>query len=216
MSASIARYLKDFSVPEPVVSAAASNFGTEFGDQLSQLNFLTSPQEPARDIDAELSESFEEGRAAATSELQEVHEAELSALQEAHQAELETLRAQLYAEMSETVANRFQTITAEIQSKLTDQVTQVLIPVLGVKLAETAATHLAEKVNSMFSEPDGVSLIVHGPENLFNIFNEKIRSSGFEVKHVATDDIDLSVIFDDSVMVTRISAWAEATRALGS
>ena len=82
MSASIARYLKDFSVPEPVVSAATSNFGTEFGDELSLLNFLSAPPAPAPDIDAELAESFEEGHAAATAELQEIHEAELAALRE--------------------------------------------------------------------------------------------------------------------------------------
>ena len=216
MSASIARYLKDFSVPEPVVSAATANFGTEFGDELSQLNFLSAPSAPAPDIEAELAESFEEGRAAATAELQEIHEAEIAALREAHSAELETLRAQLYAEMGETVATRFQTIASDIQQRLTNQVTQVLIPVLGAKLAETAALHLADKVNSLFSEPDGVVLTVHGPENLFNIFNEKIKSSGFEIKHVESDDMDLSVMFEDSVLVTRISAWAEATRSLGS
>ena len=216
MSASIARYLKDFSVPEPVVSAASTRFSADFGDQLSQLNFLSAPSEPARDIEEELASSFEEGRAAATLELQEIHQAERAEIIERHQNEIQALKDQFFVELGNKIEASFQTIRSEIAERLTNQVTQALIPVLGAKLAEMAASELADKVFSLFNQPSGIALTVHGPTHLFQIFRQKIETAGFELHHIESDDIDLTVVFDDSVMVTRISAWVEATRSLGS
>ena len=216
MSASIARYLKDFSVPEPVVSAATARFSDDFGEQLSQLDYLNIPSEPERDVEAELAASFEEGRVAATLELQEIHRSERAAADERHHNEIQTLKDQFFSELGEKIEANCRAIRSEIAERLTNQVTQALIPVLTEKLAKLAAAELADKVISLFSQPSGISLNVRGPNHLFEIFKEKLEISGFELHHFESDDIDLTVEFDDSVLVTRMAAWVEATRSLGS
>ena len=216
MSASIARYLKDFSVPEPVVTAASARFSEDFGEQLAQLDFLNTPTEPARDIEQELAASFEEGRSAATLELQDIHLAERAAADELHQNEIMALKDQFFTELGEKIEANCRVIRSEIAERLTNQVTQALIPVLTEKLAKLAATELADKVISLFNQPGGISLVVHGPTHLFEIFNERMSIAGFDLHHIESDDIDLTVEFDDSVMVTRIAAWVDAPRSLGS
>jgi len=216
MSASIARYLKDFSVPEPVISAASARFSDDFGEQLSQLDFLNTPSEPARDVEAELAVAFEEGRAAATLELQEIHRAERIAADEQHHNEIQALKDQFFAELSEKVEANCRAIRSEVAERLTNQVTQALIPVLTEKLAKLAASELADKVISLFNQPSGITLVVRGPVHLYDIFKERLETAGFELHHFESDDIDLTVEFDDSVLVTRMAAWVEATRSLGS
>jgi hypothetical protein len=156
----------------------------------------------------------EEGRLEAESELNAKYQAELAARDEAHRIEMETLRTQLLLEASDRIEARFHTIRTEIADRLSLQVTEVLLPVLGSKLADMAAADLADKVLSLFTQPDGIVLTVHGPERLFQIFNEKIAFAGFHVNQVISDDMDLTVEHNDLVLVTRISAWAEATRSL--
>lgn len=216
MSASLARYLKDFSAPEPVISVGANPFASSFDDSIGSMDFSDLPQLPSPDHQEEIDNAFADGRAAATSELQDLHEQELAARDEAHRTDLQNMKATLESEMSAIIAGRFEALIREVTNKLTDQVTDVLIPVLGSMLAEKAAADLAQRINTIFEEPDGIALIVRGPANLFSVFSENIDGRGFTVKHIETKDIDLTVEHEDTVMVTRLSAWAEATRLLSS
>lgn len=210
MSAQLARYLKDFGAPPRVQPPAFQppSFAQEESAAVSE-SFAMPLAVPAVDVEAERAEAFAEGRAAAETELLAQHEAELAALKEAHQAELDTLKARYEQDYAAALADRFSTLTSEVSEIVAAQTAQVLVPVLNQVLTKGAVADLARMIGEGLHGDEGLTITVKGPANLFEQLKSHFDEPAPVFRHVEMQDVDLTVEFGDTVLVTRLAAWAD-------
>ncbi len=209
MSALLSR-LKDFGEPAVV---APSVVETPFSDDLGGFGgFDDIAPEPVVDIEAERRDANAMGEAKATAELTEKFEAEAQTVALVHQREIEELRNKYETEIAELVSSRIKAISTEVADLVSATVARTLAPVLTEALAEKAAVELAAQLRDAVLEGETGTITVKGPETLFNILKNELGEKADLLRHHENDDIDLIAEFDDSVLVTRMSAWAASVK----
>lgn len=206
MSALLSR-LKDFGEPAVIAPAVAE---TPFSDDFGGFDDIVS--EPVVDIEAERRDANAIGEAKATAELTEKFEAEAQTVALVHQREIEELRNRYETEIAELVASRIDVISRTVADLVSATVARTLAPVLTEALAEKAAVELAAQLRDAVLEGETGTITVKGPETLFNILKNELGEKAAVLRHHESDDIDLIAEFDDSVLVTRMSAWAASVK----
>ncbi|EGP58879.1 hypothetical protein QYR00_00285 [Agrobacterium tumefaciens] len=212
MSASIARYLKDFGDTQPA--------GLAFGDPLADAEQVSGFDDLAAgfdefatvDVESEKQAAYARGHDDATREITEKMQAEREELLAAHKAELEDLRSVYLEETAVFLSRRLRDGIDAIAANLSEQTANILAPLLTEKLSVKAVSALADVARSSMPDGEAVTIVVKGPKDLF----EKLKTQpGFEeetMKFTETTDIDLTVELGESVFVTRMSAWASSLR----
>lgn len=214
MSASIARFLKDFGEPEAPALPSADVFNAEllsFGD-FADTSFEAVAPEPVLDIEAIKAAAFEEGRAAAVAELTEAFEKEKLELISQNVAETENLRNELTQDLGEKVGAQIHDTMDAIANFLADQTLSVLTPVLTEELSKRASEELAQLVKSTLTDRSCTKLIIRGQAPMLEAFTKALGDPAPEIHFIESEETDLSVEIEDSVVVTRMSAWASSLR----
>lgn len=214
MSASIARFLKDFGEPEAPALPSADVFNAElpsFGD-FADTSFEAAASEPVLDIEAIKAAAFEEGRAAAVAELTEAFEKEKLELMSQNVAETENLRNELTQELGAKVGAQIYDTMDAIANFLADQTLSVLTPVLTEELSKRASEELAQLVKSTLTDRSCTKLIIRGQAPMLEAFTKALGDPAPEIHFIEAEETDLSVEIEDSVVVTRMSAWASSLR----
>ncbi len=205
MSALLSRYLKDFGEPvvmAPPVASEEIDFSEDFG------GFADVAPEPVVDVEAARRDAGAEARAKATVELTEKYEVEAQTVAVVHQREIEELKSRYEAEIATLVAARLTAISNEVAELVSATVAEVLAPVLTETLSQKAAVDLAAALREAFLEGEAGTITVKGPTSLFEIVKRELGEKASLLRHQETADIDLTVEFGESVLVTRMSAWA--------
>ncbi|OWV69201.1 hypothetical protein ATY76_12030 [Rhizobium sp. R339] len=205
MSISLSRYLRDFGEPEspaPVIDV----------DDFAGAGFPEMPSEPVIDVEAERREAYAEGHAAATAELTEKYELEARALAESHARELEELKLRYEVEAAAVIASRIRDIAEEVAELVSAGAAAAIAPVMTDALAARAAENLAALLRDAILEGAAGPIVVRGPTRLFDRLKAELGEHATAVRHVETDDIDLAVEIGESVIVTRMSAWAASLK----
>ena len=78
------------------------------------------------------------------------------------------------------------------------------------KTASTATT--SDRVRATTKRRIGVTITVKGPANLFEQLKSHFDHEAPVFRHVEMQDVDLTVEFGDTVLVTRLAAWADTVR----
>ena len=167
---------------------------------------------PEIDIDAERRRAFAEGRAEATAELVFEHERQIADLQAAHAAELAALTQRLEAETANRLAERFADMADSLVVALGDQTARVLAPVMEDALLQRAVADMAQMIKQGLVAGEGCTLVVKGPTQLFEALKRQLGEDMPLFRHIETDDIDLAVEMDGTILVTRMAAWADTVR----
>jgi hypothetical protein len=209
MSASIARFLKDFGEPEAPAMLPAPSFEL---DAPSFDDFPQMVEEPVLDIDAIKAAAIEAGREAARSELIASFEADKLAMIDAHDAAMIAERERFQAEVAEQLAQNLKYGLEQMASLFTAQAMQVLAPVLTEELSRKASADLAAVVKDAMLDGECSKLIIKGPKPMFEAFNAVMGLTDDQFQFSETDNPDLSVEVSESVVVTRMSAWATSLR----
>ncbi|MEZ2222491.1 hypothetical protein [Rhizobium sp. RCC_161_2] len=208
MSPMLSRYLKDFSAePSPSVTLPDLTF-----DEAPP--FLDSPVEPPLDIEAERRDAYAQGHEAATLELSSKHQLELKAIAEAHRGEIDALRAQYQEQAAERIAAGMTQIATMLGQVVNTEAAAVLAPIMTEALTAKAVADLADLVAASILDGDVGPVTVSGPRHLFDILHARLDDHGALLRHVEADDVDLSVTIGESVLVTRMSAWAASLREI--
>jgi hypothetical protein len=207
MSPSLSRYLKDFSVQE--VPAPAAIQPVSF---VEEPVFEDIPQVPPVDVEAERREAYAEGHEAATQELDEKHRAELEAIEAAHREELDALETRYKVEMAEKIAENLKAIAAALGESVGVETAKALSPVMTEELTDRAVDDLAVLVNAAILDGSAGPIVVSGPIDLFEKLSEHLGEHAEMLRHVEAEDVDLTVTIGESVLVTRMSAWADSLR----
>ncbi|MDP9837761.1 hypothetical protein J2T09_002518 [Neorhizobium huautlense] len=216
MSASIARYLKDFGEPQPAPAMLTPEFDIGgFGGQggiSDDFDFPAVEPEPAIDLEAERAEAHAEGFEAARAQAEEKWTAERQALEAAHAAELAELCARLEVQASEKIEAGLNAIAGKLAAVIGEQTAAALVPFLEQSLADKAVDELADLIRKAMFDGDIGTITVSGPGEMFEKLKTALGSDAPVLRHVEADDLDLSVDIDGSVLVTRLSAWAASLR----
>ena len=214
MSLQLARYLKDFSEPRRPQSPFLHDGAFAGSASLSEEPaFDLSAPEPRIDVEAEREQAFAAGRAEAEAELGARHQTELEDLRKAHAAEIEALRDHLERHAAAMIAERFTTMTDGLADRVASQAANVLAPVLDEVLARQAVENLATMIRAGLPEGDGIVVTVKGPSNLFEQLKLQFEEGApMVLRHLEADDLDLAAEFGDTVLVTRMAAWADTVR----
>ncbi|HVK92749.1 MAG TPA: hypothetical protein VM468_15345, partial [Mycoplana sp.] len=88
----------------------------------------------------------------------------------------------------------------------------VLAPVLGEALSRKAIADLAAMVRAGLSGGEGFVVTVNGPSHLFEQLKSHFEGEAAVFRHLEADDFDLAVEFGETVLVTRMAAWADTVR----
>jgi hypothetical protein len=213
MSVQLARYLKDFSPPPRTRASfypsAAPGMGA--GNALHD-DFPMPSAEPPVDIAAERADAFADGRAEAESELGAVHAAALEAMAAAHRAELDAMKIRYEEDYAAVLAQRFLTLSSDVVDRIAGETAAVLAPVLDDVLTERAIADLARIVSEGIHAGEAVTITVKGPESLFEQLKSHFPEPVPAFRHVEMQDVDLTVEFGETVLVTRMAAWADTVR----
>ncbi|WP_426229082.1 hypothetical protein [Pararhizobium sp. DWP3-4] len=211
MSASISRYLKDFSVPKVDLSLVPPRYFPDLDEDFPANGaFAMKPQsQPQIDIDVERRDAFALGRSEAESEQTALHDAEIAALNTRHAAELEAMRVRCENEIAAMIYDRFSDMGSQLVTMLSDQTARALAPVMDDVLLQKSIADLARMITLSIGSGEGVKITVKGPVALFEALKRHLNDETLIFRHLESDDIDLSVEFGDSILVTRMAAWAD-------
>ncbi|WP_049733077.1 hypothetical protein [Rhizobium ecuadorense] len=205
MSITLSRYLKDFGKPEP--SAPIIEMDDFGGD-----GFPEMPSEPAIDVEQERRDAYAQGHAAATADLTEKYEADAQTVAEVHARELEELKLRYEVEAAAVIASRIRDIAEEVAQLVSAGAAAAIAPVMAEALAARATGSLAVLLRDAILEGAAGPIVVRGPTRLFERLTAELGEHARAVRHIETDDIDLAVEIGESVIVTRMSAWAASLK----
>lgn len=208
MSIMLSRYLKDFGEPSPSAPIIdVDDFPTETASAFAEF-----PAEPEIDLEAERREAHSEGFAAATTELTEKYEREAQAVAEAHLREIEEMKLRYEIEAAAVIASRIRDMAEEIATVVSEATATAIEPVMTEALSKKAAENLAVLLRGAILDGAVAPIIVRGPAKLFEILKSELAEHAALVRHHEADDVDLSVEIGETVLVTRISAWAASLK----
>lgn len=211
MTASISRYLKDFSAPKVELSLLPPRYFPDLDDDFPANGTfaMKPPVQPQIDIDAERREAFGQGRREAEGEQQALREAEIAALSARHAAELDAMRVRCENEIAAMIYDRFSDMGSQLVTMMSDQTARVLAPVMNDVLLQKSIADLARVITQSVGAGDGAKILVKGPVTQFEALKRHLDDETLVFRHQEADDIDLSVEFGDSILVTRMAAWAD-------
>lgn len=211
MSASISRYLKDFSAPKVELSLVPPQYFPDLDDDFPANGTfaMKPPVQPQIDVDAERRDAFAQGRLEAESEQRALHEAEIAALNARHAAELEAMRVRCDNEIAAMIYDRFSDMGSQLVTMLSDQTARVLAPVMDEVLLQKSIADLARMITLSINSGEGTKITVRGSAALFAALKQHLDDDTLIFRHQETDDVDLTVEFGDSILVTRMAAWAD-------
>jgi hypothetical protein len=199
----IARYLKDFDAPEPEAPAASVVGDTVF----------SQPESGTVDVEAERAAAYEAGRRAALAEAEARLEEELRLQDERRHHALAALTERYEGEIKAAIPSRFEALAAKLGEEISAQVAEILAPLVEKAVVERMVGRFAKVVAEAVSE--GAAVTVSGPHSLFDKLAADPALAGVDLKHIATDEIDLSIETGSTLIATRLEAWtAELREAL--
>jgi hypothetical protein len=211
MSASLSRYLKDFSPPKIELTRVTPRYFPDLDTDLSQNRAWAEPVMPEIDIDAERSEAFAKGRAEASAELALEHQKEIADLRARHAEEIDALKQRLEEQAAARIAAGFGEMADRLALALGDQAARVLAPVMDEALAKRAVENLAGMVRHGLAAGEGIAITVRGPLALFEAL-KALLPEATAFRHVESDDVDLTVEMGEAILVTRMAAWSDTVR----
>lgn len=213
MSASLARYLKDFSEPQTLPLPMLDD---GFGDGLDADLALPAIVEEPVDLEAERAEAYAKGHDAASEELQQRFEEERQALLAAHAEELAALREKYENEAAATIATGLQDIAGLTAQAVSDQTARILSPLIDEALVAKAISDMADIIRGAMLEGDVGTLTVRGPVHLFEKLKTALGEPTALLRHIEAPDLDIAVDIGETALVTRMSAWlASLKKVLG-
>ncbi|SMF43550.1 hypothetical protein SAMN02982989_2125 [Xaviernesmea oryzae] len=209
MSASLARYLKDFSEPQTVpLPLMTDDFAGGLEDGLA----LPPLADEQIDVEAERAEAYAKGYDAASAELRQRFEEERQALLAAHAQETAALRERYETEAAALIAARLQEIAGLTAEAVSGQTAGILAPLLDEALVAKAVSDMADIIRGSMLEGDIGTLNVHGPLHLFEKLKTALGTSTPLLRHIEAPDLDITVDIGETALVTRMSAWSASLK----
>lgn len=211
MTASIARYLKDFGEPVQAPPVFAEDLGDfEFG---GGFDLPDATVEVPVDIAAERAVAHADGFETGLAEARRQANEEREQLLKAHADELEAVRAVHQNEIASIVERKLTEAALLLAEAVSEQTAKVLAPVVEEALIAKAVSDLADLLRSAILEGDVAEVVLRGPAPLFEKLTAALGDGHANLlRHIPADDLDITAEIGDAALVTRLSAWSARLR----
>lgn len=205
----LAKYLKDFSAPDPLAAVEVDLVSSLSGAAFAELDF-DAELPPEIDLEAERREARDEGYCAAAEELGMRHAADLEMLNQAHAEEMQALARQHEDETVATIHARFQDMTQTIVQTLAEQTLQLVLPILEEDVAKRSIEALSAQIRDLLANENATIAIIRGPMPLYTALKPLLDGDGIATRHIETAGIDIAVEINETVLVTRLAEWSSS------
>lgn len=200
MSFAFAQHLEDFGQSPafahlPMISEPVHEGTDMMSDQ------------PSIDIDAEKAAAYQEGYDAAMRAASEQNEAQNSAREATHKNELDQLEAQLGENLISQLASSIETQVTNASEQITDEVGRVLTQLFSTELIERSLDLLKNLINQALTENSASKIRLEGPVNLTERVKEKLGSEYSNIEIVDSDNVDIKIEVDQTIIATKIADW---------
>ncbi len=211
MSEALTKYLKDFSQFVPAEEPAP--LAIEMPALSLDDDWAIEP-EPAVDIEEEKRKAAAKAEEVTQQKLRAEHEAELEALKAQHQQELEAQRVRFEEEIAGHLATSVISMKQAIASNVEDACFKLFANLMERDTAERAASELSQQVLREIEGGFAGTIRISGPDRLLTKMREDLRDVDNHVDYDASDDIDIQVQMDSSVLMTRLAEFFQTLRGL--
>lgn len=212
MSGALTKYLKDFSqfvppeVPAPV-------FEVETPVSAFESDWLSEP-EVTVDVEEEKRKAFADGEEAARQEAVASHEAALASMRAEHAEELAAMRTRYEEEIATHLATSVISMKQTIASHVEQACLRLFLTVMERDLAAKAASELAAQIIVEIEGGFAGTIKITGPEALLSRMRDELGATDRQIDYDISNDIDVKVQLDGSILMTRLSEFFQSVRGL--
>lgn len=208
MGLPLARVLRDFSAP-----AALPPQELEPGQTAAAVAPCPLDEDG---VAARLRQAYASGEEAGRSAARAENERELAEFRAAAEEHLAEERRKWAAKQGETLAARLTSAFETLEVRITDPVARVLAPFVTAELRDRRVRELSESVSRLLADGNHVRLRISGPDDLLCRVRDKVGASPAAIEWQPNEQVDVTLVADDSTIETEISGWierfSEATR----
>jgi hypothetical protein len=194
----LARLLVEFGNEADVARGRTSNL-VQPGDE----HPLSVEEDMAARIAEAVARGHEEGRAGAEEECQ----AKLEAQREEFEQRLASERQAWTQQAGEALVEQMLAAMRDMETRISESTARVLRPLLAAQLRRQAVTELSALVRTIVSRDRGATLVVSGPDDLIAVMRERLADATAEVTFSVSDNPDIQVTLDHTVLQTRLQEW---------
>lgn len=199
MSAHFAQFLEDFETPGSIVSVPMLS------------DHQTEQAEPTGISEAELqiakSAAYDDGFNAAKLELEQQFEAKMAALTQEHAAEMERLTIDIGQNTAQQLISGLSAQTDAYCNQMTAQVTEILCQLIDQDIVERSIAELSQTIQTVLADQDQLKMKLSGPKNLLDMVCDPLKQTVTSLEIEETDGQELTVLFDDQILSTRLAQW---------
>ena len=129
-------------------------------------------------------------------------------------AEMDALRARYEEQAAERIAADLTRIATMLGQAISAEAAAVLAPIMTETMTMKAVADLADLVRTAILDGGAGPISVSGPRHLFEALQASLGEDAALLRHVEAEDVDLTVTIGESVLVTRMSAWAASLKEI--
>jgi hypothetical protein len=201
----VAPFLSEFGVAAP--SHRGGVFVPFAAEERSAGNAVRGESEADR-IEAARASGFADGEAAARAALETM----LAGLRETHARELVAAREAWVRAEADELARQLASGLEDIEMRIADTTARVLAPLLRAEVAKQAIADLHCELSQLLASGTEVSLTISGPEDLLEALRgrlvDQLAGKAASVGYRTSDGPDVRVVAGQTVLETRLGAWA--------
>jgi hypothetical protein len=164
-------------------------------------------EDPAEDLLAQIEAARESGRTEGIETARAEFAVELEAERETHRRQLEAARQKWADEESTTFGASLAAGLAEIEARLAQGLSGVLIPFVTDVLRAQMIGELTETIAVLLANNEAVSIKVSGPVDLLDMLRDKLAGASASIDYEVTESVDVSVRIEQTTIETQLSAW---------
>lgn len=212
MSGALTKYLKDFSqfVP-PEVPAPA--FEVELPVASFESDWLSEP-EVTVDLEEEKRKAFAEGEEAGKQQAMAENEAAMEAMRSRHEEEIAAMQTRYEDEIANHLATSVISMKQTIAANIEQACLRLFLTVMERELAADTASELSRQIITEIEGGFAGAIKVTGPERLLSRMREELGSVDHHIDYDVSNDIDVKVQLDGSILMTRLSEFFQSVRGL--
>lgn len=126
----------------------------------------------------------------------------------AFEMRLAEVRREVSEEAAAALAERLTTAIAEIGASVSTHVAIVLARFVDGAVRRRALDELAETIGALTADSAAARIRVSGPASLLEPLQARLATLGAAIEYSMADTADVHVRIDETVIETRIAAWA--------
>lgn len=169
----------------------------------------------AEAVAAKMEEAYERGLADGRAAVRAECDARLEQLAKAAEEARNEDRAHWVATEGDRLARLIADGLEALETRIAEQTARVLRPALVEDAQKRAIRELADTLDAMLAKGDVAKLTVSGPEDLVAAIRDRLDGKVQGAAFATAPHAELRIEVDETILETRIGAWAETIRGTG-